>query len=191
VFRESRFLRWWSPNVAPPENLLKHVHAFLCYPGKDLVTPYAVHLMTELYGPREDLWDNLGFVVARGFIGATNMIQTERLLRQFLDCYPSDAIVIRYSRQKPDYFAISRISLKSGAVTHHRNTEEKNPDNSSRHKGAIELIKVPIKRFVMDLVQKGYHIGDFHLDDDAITASAEAMSSRESAGITNNYHCMW
>lgn len=160
-------------------NTDRHLRAFLCFPGDeggdDIVTPYAVHLVCALYGPPgPKMWTDFSSLMRRGFIGVVTMIHAENLLKMALDVLPGDSMVVRYSRQMPELFAITTIRQSTGEVSHYRNVDS--------HKRTI-----PIMQYLQKMMRSGWKIAEFYLSEDALTPAIKDLAHRSKYGIKSPY----
>lgn len=105
-----------------PPQFASHLKALTCFPEESSVTPYAVHLLSALYGPGNELWMNFSnLLLGHGFVGLVNMVHAKEMFTGVRDRIQNASYVLRYSRGVPEVFTVTTYNPMNGETSHTRN----------------------------------------------------------------------
>lgn len=156
-----------------PPNFVSHLKALMCFPEGKTVTPYAVHLLSALYGPGPQMWTNYSnLMLTHGFVGFTNMVCAKEMFDSVRDKIHRACCVLRYSRQTPDVFTITTYNPLSGECSHRRNL---NPTYA-------------LPDLMREITRSGWEIALFSLDGTLDTPSALEISRVDMPLYTHKYN---
>lgn len=113
-------------NNGTSEVFIKHIEYLFNFPKDDIITVYRFNLMSCLFGPYNNISDNLHNWVIRknsGFVGYMNIVGADKILTNLLPQLQRHTILLRFSRREPELFAITEINIVTKAVTHYRNID--------------------------------------------------------------------
>jgi hypothetical protein len=144
-----------------PPQFASHLKALMCFPEESTVTPYAVHILSALYGPGPQMWTNFSnLMLGHGFVGLVNMVHAKEMFVAVRGSIKRGSYVLRYSRGLPDIFTVTTYNPISGEAGHMRNNSP----------------ALPLPELLLKLERMGWDMAMFSLDGTMATSSALSSS---------------
>jgi hypothetical protein len=144
-----------------PVQFAAHLKALMCFPEEKTVTPYAVHILSAMYGPGPEMWtvySNL--MLGHGFVGLVNLVHAREMFLEVRNRLRRGSYVLRYSRALPDVFTITTYNPVNGEIAHIRNI----------------LPTLTLPELLLKMTRSGWDMAMFSMDGTIYTSSALTCS---------------
>jgi hypothetical protein len=108
-----------GPSPPCSADTLSHLRELLCFPSRDILTPYSMQVLSCIYGPTRDILRNITYTIQRrGFIGFAGLIYTDNIIKTSDVRKTIHDYIIRYSRSTPNMVTVTTYSTTSDTIQH-------------------------------------------------------------------------